>query len=85
MQHTGGYDWADTAKFHQSGSAGQHHAFEFLGQRLDLVLDADQLGQLLGGKPASGLAGQVPGPHASQACLGLQRGEVLLALTRPQF
>ena len=75
-------DRSDTGEVHQRGAAGQDHRLELGLDLLHLRLDRDQVGQLLGGDPAAGLPGQVPGPHRGQDRLGLQRGQVLLALSR---
>ena len=63
-------------------SAGQDHDLELGGGGLDLLVDRDQLGDQLGGEPAAGLPGQVPGPHRGEDRLGLSGGQVLLRLAR---
>ena len=52
---------------------------------LQLRVDRDQVGDLLGGHPAAGLAGDVTGPDGGEHGLGLGGGQVAFALARQQF
>lgn len=63
----------------------QDHGLELGGRLLDLGLDRDQLGQLLDGDPAAGLAGDVAGADGGQHRLGLAGGDVALCLSGKEF
>ena len=48
-------------------------------------VEGDQVGDLLGGHPTAGLAGDVTRPDGGQHGLGLGGGQVAFALARQQF
>jgi hypothetical protein len=52
---------------------------------LQLRVNRDQVRELLGSHPAAGLPGDVAGPHGGQNRLGLQGGQVWLALPGDQL
>jgi hypothetical protein len=70
---------------HQVRAAGQHDRLELGSGLLDLRLDRDQLGQLLGCDPAAGLAGDVTRADRGEHRLGLAGGDVAVGLTRREF
>ena len=61
----------NTGQVHQGRAGGQHHLLQLAGERLDLLLDHDQVGELFGGEPAAGLPRDVAWPHRRQDGLGL--------------
>ena len=65
--------------------AGEHRGLELGLDLLQLRIDGDQVGELLGGHPAAGLAGDVAGPDSGEHRLGLQGGEVSFALAGEQL
>ena len=52
---------------------------------LQLRIHRDQVGELLGGDPSSGLPSDITRPDGGEHRLGLQGGKVLLALPRDQL
>ena len=62
-----------------------HEDFELGGGLLHLGLDRDELGELFGGDPSSGLPGQVPGSDGGEHAFGLSGGDVLLRLPGKEF
>ena len=52
---------------------------------LDLGLDRDQFGELVGGDASAGLAGDVTGADGGQHGLGLTGGDVAFRLSRQEF
>ena len=65
-QDPGRDDGSDAGQVHQRRAAGQDHRLQLYGEGLDLLLDRNQLGELLGREPAAGLPGQVAGTHAER-------------------
>jgi hypothetical protein len=81
----GGNNWSDTGQFHQLGAAGLDQRLELGGGLLHLRLNRGQVGELLGGDPASGLARDVARADGREDRLGLQGSQVLLGLTGDQL
>ena len=72
----GGDDGSDAGQLRQGRPRCEDHLLQLAGERRDLLLDDDQLGDLLGGEPASGLAGHVTRFDRRQDRLGLAGGDV---------
>jgi len=70
-QDPGGDHGPDAGQFHQPRVTGQDYRLQLRGGVLDLGLDRYEVGELLGGDPAAGLAGDVARAHASEHPLGL--------------
>jgi hypothetical protein len=84
-QDAGSHDRADAVDVHQTGAAGEHDRLQLGGRLLDLGLDRDQLGQLLGGDATASLPSDVPRSDGGQHGLGLAGGEVTFRLPWQEF